>query len=199
MRFSRRGTITLFILLGSVAAVAFFHDSIFWAAGAMLVHNEPPRKADLVVVLAGDSIGYRVTKGAQLVNAGYAPKLFLSNGRKFYGLDESEAAADFLVRHGFDRDRMILFHQFPNSTEEEAKMVIPDLLARGVHSILLVTSDYHSARANRIFQRHAQGIEIHTVAAPDRGFCGGYWWKRRECQKTWFFEEIKTITGPFGI
>ncbi len=165
----------------------------------MLVRNEAPRKADLVVVLAGDSVGYRVVKGAQLVNAGYAPKLFLSNGKKFYGLDESEAAGQFLVRRGFDPGKLILFHRFPTSTKEEAQMVLPELRRMGVHSILLVTSDYHTARATRIFQKYAGGIEIHTVAAPDRTFCGGYWWTERECQKTWLLEETKTFTGPFGL
>ncbi len=198
MRLSRRGWVIAFILLLIVVAAAF-RDRILWSLGAMLVHSEAPRKADLVVVLAGDSDGSRVLKGAELVREGYAPKLLISNGRAFYGLDESQAAADFAVSHGYDRNSMILFHKFPNSTEEEAALLVPELRALGVHSILLVTSDYHTARADRIFVRKAQGIQVTPVAAPDRWFCGGYWWTRRACQKTWFYEELKTITGPLGI
>jgi uncharacterized SAM-binding protein YcdF (DUF218 family) len=200
LRLSRRGIIALSILLGLIVLAFSFRTRILWAMGAMLVNSEAPRKADIVVVLAGDAnFGGRILKGAELVREGFAPKLFVSNGRAFYGLEESEAAADFAVRHGYDRSSMILFHKHPASTEIESRLILPLLRDMGVHSILLVTSDYHTARAARIFQKNANGIDIHPVAAPEPDFCGGYWWTSRECRKTWFFEELKTVTGPFGI
>jgi uncharacterized SAM-binding protein YcdF (DUF218 family) len=165
----------------------------------MLVDSEAPQKADIVLVLAGDSLGNRVLKGAELVREGYAPKVFLSNGRDFYGLPESEAAANFAVSHGYSRETLIAFHGHPTSTEGESRAVTPVFRSMGIHKVLLVTSPSHTARATRIFRKAAPDLEFHPVAAPDPAWCRGYWWTERECEKTWFFEEVKTITGPFGI
>ncbi len=50
--------------------------------------------------------------------------------------------------------------------------MLGELQRRNIHSFLLVTSDYHSARARRIFlaTEHATGYapEFRTVTAPGR-------------------------------
>jgi uncharacterized SAM-binding protein YcdF (DUF218 family) len=199
LRLSRRVIFFLSAVFLLFAAVVIFRGQILWAAGAMLVNTGPPSKADIVLVLAGDSSGNRVLKGAELVRQGYAPKVFISNGRRFYGLNESEAAANFAVRHGYSRDTMICFSGTPSSTEGESRQVIPVLRSLGVHTVLLVTSPSHTARATRIFRKNAPDLRIDPVAAPDPLWCGGYWWTGRECEKTWFLEELKTVTGPLGI
>jgi len=165
----------------------------------MLVNSESPRKADIVLVLAGDSSGRRAKKGAELVRAGYAPRLFLSNGLRFYGLSESEAAANYVVAMGLPRESVVALHESPQSTQAEARMDLRVLREMGVHSMLLVTSPYHTGRATRIFRRLAPDLEIHPVATEDPSWCGGYWWTERECRKTWFFEAVKAVTGAFGI
>ncbi len=167
--------------------------------GSMLVDSESPRKADIVLVLAGDTSGHRAAKGAELVRAGYAPKLFLSNGLRFYGLSESDAAANYVVGLGVPREQVVCLHESPQSTQAEARMDLRVLREMGVHSMLLVTSPSHTARATRIFRRLAPDMEIHPVAAEDPLWCGGFWWTERECRKTWFMEEVKTVTRPFGI
>jgi len=167
--------------------------------GQFMVDSESPRKADAVVVLAGDQSGNRVLRGAELVREGYAPKLVISNGPLTYGHPESELAADFAVSRGYDRATMICIQRLNNSTDSEAESVPAVLRKLGAHTVLIVTSPSHTARATRLFRRRAPDLEFHPVAAPDPRWCGGRWWTTRECEKTWFLEAVKTVTEPFGI
>jgi hypothetical protein len=72
-----------------------------------------------------------------------------------------------------------------------------------VKSFLLVTSDYHTARARRIFlaAERTSGFvpQIRTVASRDEFFTPDSWWRNRESQKTAFFEWTKTVATVFGF
>jgi uncharacterized SAM-binding protein YcdF (DUF218 family) len=73
----------------------------------------------------------------------------------------------------------------------------------GIHSFLLVTSNYHTARARRIFLKAENetggGLDMRVVAAPDKYFTPDGWWQSREGRKTAFMEWTKTVTRVFGI
>jgi len=191
-----------YIALGFLAAIValfLFTGQILWAIGSILVDAESPRKADVVLVLGGDWSGRRALKGAELVREGFAPKVVISSGPWLYGRLESEMAAEFAESRGFDRATMICVPWVNHNTNDEARTVNPMLRKLGVHSVLLVTSPSHTGRATRLFRRLAPDLEFHPVAAPDPNWCGGRWWTTRECEKTWFFEAVKTVTSPFGI
>lgn len=173
------------------------------ALGTVLVDAREPSKADAVVVLAGDWWGLRVLKGGELVQSGYAPFAFVSGPRHYYGKAEAELAVDWAVSKGFSRASFVPMPVDSTSTEDEAAA-----MAEAIHRehpevkrILLVTSNYHTGRANRIWQRVAgRYFEIRTVAAPDRDVVRPeQWWATREGRKKIFFEWIKTITGPLGV
>ena len=46
--------------------------------GGTLVNDQAPRKADAALVLAGDSLGQRITKGADLRRQGFVPLVYVS-------------------------------------------------------------------------------------------------------------------------
>lgn len=168
-----------------------------------LVHASEPAKADAVVVLAGDWWGLRVVKGGELVQAGYAPCAFVSGPRHYYGKAEAELAIDWAVSKGIPRSIFVPVTVESTSTEDEA-VAMAEWIHRThpeVKRILLVTSNYHTGRANRIWQRvGGRYFEVHTVAAPDRDVVRPeQWWATREGRKKIFFEWIKTITGPLGV
>lgn len=165
----------------------------------MLDSGEPPRKADMIVVIGGDHRGSRILTAAELARKGYAPKVLVSGEADFYGRYESDLAIDFAVQHGYPRDTFIDFRYPAVSTADEARGDIAELRRLGVHSYLLVTSVYHSARAVRVFRREGAGPEVHPVSAPDRYWRNGEWWKDREGRKLWFMETVKTIADYLRI
>ena len=169
------------------------------ALGGFLVESEAPMPAEMVVVLAGDESGHRILKGAELVLQGYAPRVLVSGPPCCYGTYESERAIDFAVRHGYPRDWFIALPHTARSTLAEAQVVLPELRRRGVRRFLVVTSDYHSGRAARVYRRLAPPESFRVVTAADPDFNGGAWWDTREGKKQVFVEWAKTIADWLGV
>lgn len=201
-----RGRVFVFRFLVPLAIVALVLALSYglWLplAGRALVHDDGPAKADLAVVLGGDYWGHRIETAAMLVRRGYVPSVLVSGPPGFYGLHESDLAIPYAASKGFPAQ---WFQAFPNetlSTREEARVLLPELRRRGIHRVLIVTSEYHSARARRIFlaaeKAMGGGPELRMVAAPDEFFHADSWWRGRESQKTTFFEWAKTVATAFG-
>jgi len=189
--------------LAAFALLAFLARNLWLPLfGYALVHSEEPTKADIVVVLAGDAYGHRIEKAAQLIQQGYAPAALVSGPPGMYGFNESDLAVQFIVRKGSPAQWFIPFPDPSHSTKEEAECVLRELQRRGIHNFLLVTSDFHSARARRIYlaAEHAMGYTptFHTVTAPDEFFRADSWWRNREAQKTVFIEWWKTLATAIG-
>ncbi len=169
--------------------------------GEALIHNEGPAKAEIAVVLAGDDTGHRIQKAAELARAGYVPSILVS-GPRYFDVHECDEAIAFAVRQGYPAEWFIPLPNQTHSTREEASAILSELRRRGIHSFLLVTSDYHTARAARIYRAATEamggGFEMRVVAAPDEFFRAGSWWRNREGQKTVFFEWSKTLATALG-
>jgi uncharacterized SAM-binding protein YcdF (DUF218 family) len=187
------------LLAAALVLAVVFHTAILAALGGYLVKAGPPQKADIVVVLAGDSSGNRIMKGAELVREGYAPKVLVSGPAGNYGFFECDLAIPFAVRHGYPESYFQHFEHEAKSTQTEAAALIPEIRRLGAHSVLLVTSDYHTRRAGGIFRHAAPDLTFYVVAAPDQYFTPDAWWHNREARKTFAFEWIKTVTEWFGM
>jgi uncharacterized SAM-binding protein YcdF (DUF218 family) len=193
---SRRKWIILALFL---AGIAIASPVWFRALGGYLVHVDAPVRADIAVVLAGDRYGFRILKGADMVREGYVSKVLVSGPEGTYGYNEAELAIPFAVRHG---DPASWFIEFPNksrSTRGEASAVVPELRKLGVRRCLLVTSNYHTRRAGRIFRAAAPDIDFRVIASRDRFFDPDSWWRTREGRKLFVLEWLKTVTSWFGI
>ena len=188
-----------------VIAAALFLTRSWWlpALGWALVRDEGPAKADIAVVLGGDLWGNRIKKGGDLVRQGYVPAALVSGPPGFYDEHECEPEIAYAVRHGYPAQYFIAFPDEARSTQDEAAMILPELRRRNVHRVLLVTSDYHSGRAGRIFRAAERtlggGIEIRMVATPDKEFHPDSWWRSRQGQKIAFMEWSKTLSSAIGF
>jgi len=65
--------------------------------------------------------------------------------------------------------------------------------------VIVVTNNYHTGRAGRIFRSLAPDLTILVVAAPDEYFTPDRWWHDREGQKTFLHEWEKTVANELGI
>jgi len=170
-----------------------------WLGGA-LVSASMPAKAEAALVLAGDPRGNRIKTAGELVRAGYVSKVFVSGPVAWYGINEADLAIQFAVNNGYPREWFEALKIDALSTDEEARAVIPEIEKRGIGSLLIVTSNFHTARAGKIYRRLVPSrIELRTIAAPDPYFGPHGWWRTREGCKTWFYETTKTVTEWVGI
>jgi uncharacterized SAM-binding protein YcdF (DUF218 family) len=136
----RRLVLPVVVLLVAVwvAVVARF---VLWPV------QDQPRRADAVVVLAGDHL--RLGKALELMTRRVAPTLVISDG-----LAPGWREGNRLCRGGARaRFRVLCFRPDPYSTRGEARAVARMAAARGWRSVVVVTSTYHVTRARLLFDR----------------------------------------------
>ncbi len=196
----RRFRLALWLIpLLVVVTLAATYPLWLGALGTYLVRADTPTKADAIVVLAGDRFGYRVLKACELLREGYAPRALIDGPCCYYGIHESELAIAFAAKAGCPADRLDSFPMKATNTKDEAVTVAAELRKRQIRSFLVVTSDYHTRRAAKAFARVARPESFRIVAAPDKYFRAGQWWRDREAQKIVFMEWSKTIATWVGM
>ncbi|HXK06646.1 MAG TPA: YdcF family protein [Verrucomicrobiae bacterium] len=204
MAASRIPKLRFAIGLLAIGAVVYLARNLWLPAiGNGLIHDDGPAKADIAVVLGGDYWGHRILRAGELVKQGYVPSVLVSGPPGFYGLNEADAAIQYAVSHGCSSSWFIPLRHNALSTNDEAAVTIDELCRRNVGSFLLITSNYHSARARRIFlaaeRAHGGGPEFRVVAAPDEFFEPSNWWHSRQAEKTVLLEWMKTVASAAGI
>src|SRR5580658_6832409 len=115
-------TICLLALLIAGAGGYFFRESLATMAGAFLIRDEPPVRADAALVLGGDGNGQRTLKAAQLAQAGWVPIVYLSGPRMLVGYESGEMRV-FAEAQGFPDSMFQEIHHSQTSTRAEAAEV----------------------------------------------------------------------------
>jgi len=159
-------------------------------AGEFWVVDEPPETSDVIVVLSGDNYdAERATRAASLFKSGMAPRV-LATGRalRSYATTTDLMKRD-LVEHGVAADAIVPFTHKADDTRDEAAAVSEFVAQHGWKKILLVTSNYHTRRAQYIYE-HAlpSSDQLLMVAAPDSDYDPNYWWRTRAGVKIFFHE-----------
>lgn len=195
----RRRWSFLLLFLAVVTAGAYAGRQAWLPAlGHYLVDEQAPEKAEIIVVLAGDSFGQRILRAAELANRGYAPRILVDGAGHHYGFDESELAIEFAVKQGVSREILEAFEMPAQSTMEEARLVDAELRRRGIGKALVVTSNFHTSRSRFVFDSESAGeIEYIFVAAPHPNFDPATWWHDREGRATLVLEYLKTLNSWF--
>jgi len=170
---------------------------VFGAFAGYLLVRDKPEKSDVIVVLDGDSLDERYERGMALLRAGYGKHLFLDtdDDSHFYGHRPTEYAANFLKE---DAKEMLPYVSVcpysDNSTITESIYVhkcLNSLPALSPHKVLLVTSDWHSARALSIFRKKLPQYQWSVASIYDLRLFGPHWWRHREWAKTTFEEWLR--------
>ncbi len=146
----------------------------------MLIVSAPLERADVVVVLSGSSTFVERTHlASELYATGRFQRIVLTNDNQKGGWSESlqrnpyfqERARWELERLGVPSSAIETIATPVTSTYDEAVALKSFAAAHGFHSILLVTSAYHSRRALKTFQHLMAGTDIICgVASPPPGW-----------------------------
>ena len=197
LRWPRLIFATVAILLLLIAT----HAVWMTALARFLVDADAPAPADLVVVLAGDVTGNRILSGADLVRRGLAPKALISGPDGIFGRNESDFAIAYALSRGYPQSYFIPAPNRTRSTAEEAQALLPLIRRLGAHRIEIVTSNFHTHRARRIYRRQAPDLDIRVVACDDSAhpFLPDRWWLDRENRKTFLMEWMKTFAAALGM
>src|SRR5882724_11777502 len=180
-------------IIFSLALLVFLSFARF--AGRMLVRDHP-EKSDVIVVLAGDSQDERYRRGMELLRAGYARHLLLdaSSDSRYFGHTPAEYAQAFLQQEAKEMAPQVSVCSFEeDSTLTETGYVGKCLEPFHPANVLLVTSDWHTARARSVFKHRLPQYRWSVAAAKDPRLFGTKWWRHREWAKTTFQEWLKVI------
>lgn len=158
-------------------------------AGRILVIDEKAEKVDVIIVLSG-GMG-RVEKALELYEAGYAPKLILSNGlvADFY-----HKALEFLPSES------LLLEDKAVSTFDSAVYVKEIMEEHQFTSAIIVSSDYHMRRTKYIFSRVYKESEIKLIyKSIDTSYDSARWWVSKRNIGITISEYIKIVGNTFGV
>ncbi len=180
-----------FIFILVVCAVLYLaRVPLLRFAGEFWVVDEPPETSDVIVVLSGDNYdAERATRAASLYKSGMAPKV-LATGRalRSYATTTDLMKRD-LVEHGVPEAAIVTFTHRADDTRDEAIAVSQFIEQHGWKKIILVTSNYHTRRAQYIYQHTLPASDqVTMVAAPDSDYDANYWWRTRPGVKLFFHE-----------
>jgi uncharacterized SAM-binding protein YcdF (DUF218 family) len=166
---------------------------VAWGAARALVVEVNVAQPEAIVVLSGASdYAERARAAAGLFAAGRAPKIILTNDGEQGGWSSaeqrnpffSELAAAELVRAGVPAERIEFVAQAVSNTYDEARAVRDYAAARNMRSLLVVTSAYHSRRAEWTWRRifSGSGVELGMTTAPIAGASPTptLWWLRAQ-------------------
>lgn len=179
----------LVLPLAPVAAAAALVLGVGLTWNSMVRDDGPATRAGWTLVLDGwVPEGERAERGAALLREGRTDSVLLSGSRVAKALWNSTFHFHGLHPDSSQRGRIGELRHNGTSTLDEAYAATEFFRARGVDTVLLVTSDYHTDRAGSIFERVAGGKPVYLmVPAQEARFAG----PTRERTKTWLMEALK--------
>lgn len=169
------------IFAGILVALYFFHPFLLTNAAKYLIVEDKLEKADLIIVLGGDTNGERVDQGVALYKKGYAGRMLMSGGPLYRDLTYAQLMKKQAVKMGIP-SAAILTQDESRSTKEDAKYSFGLFKKYKIKSIILVTSPTHSRRAGSSFRKLLAQEKIKVIIYPAQKseFKLARWWTRHE-------------------
>jgi len=154
------------------------------ANSAAFLVVDKPEKSDAILVLAGET-EVRPARALALLDQGYATHVIFDvpADPKVYGSTYLQLAQEWAAAQPQSKQLTVCpIHGL--STKTESWDAAECLRTLGVHSVLLVTSEFHTRRALSIFRKELPGWQFSVAAAYDPTQFGEQWWKQRQWAKT---------------
>ena len=167
VRVNRRFRILRLLLVGLLVSIVVWF--LAWTSAQLLIVDAPLEHADAVVMLSGSqALIERSYLAAQLFHDGRTSRILLTNDNLRGGWSSAEQRNPFfyevaileLQRHRVPATAIEVIETPVASTRDEAAVLVDHSHKRQLHSILVVTSAYHSRRALRTFRQAFAGSTV---------------------------------------
>lgn len=188
---SKRRLFKYWRVLFAVLAALFAHSYWLPLVGRFLIVADSLQPADAIVPLGGEAAKERLAGAALLYQEGYAPSFVIVNVHMtVVGIrEEYEALARReAIWQGVDAEDIWVAPGRVSSTVDEAWAVRALAETKGWHSVIVVTSPYHTRRTRLIFREVLQETDIRVDVQPLAGhwYEADSWWRSgRGLQTTW--------------
>jgi uncharacterized SAM-binding protein YcdF (DUF218 family) len=203
---SERGGIffrLLFLLcfLFLIFLVYLARNPLLHLAGSFWIVDEGPVAADAIVILGDDNYqADRATRAAELIKAGWAPRVIASGRylRPYASIAELEEHD--LVDRGVPQTAIVRLAHRAENTRDEAIAISQLISSRGWKRIILVTSNFHTRRSRYICERtFPSGTVLRVVAARDSDFDPDNWFRTRLGVKIFAHELLAMIVSIWEL
>ncbi len=186
----KRTSLPLFLILVVLALVFaaglyFLHRPLLSRLGQILVHRDPLSRADAITVIPGPG-RERMRTGIRLLKEGFAEKLILSGPWPDSLVQEALNAGvpAYRIVHRKSTPEDYLCSKCSASisgTDGDAQVIVRLMEESGMDSIIVVTSDYHSARTASAFRQVLGDRPIEMILQPtqERFPDLDNWWRDR--------------------
>ena len=186
----------------SVASVPDWRHALLRSIGRVLVAQDPPAKADIIVV-SSDSLGAGLLEAADLVKAGFATRVgifdraesrlqreLVRRGAPHYDL--KDFSIQVLRSQGVSD--IVLLPQVVG-TMDEGRVLQQWCVANSIHSLLFISVTDHSRRTRRVLDRSVgqHGIRVMVRYSHWSQFDPDSWWQSRDGQRLQITESEKLL------
>ena len=173
--------ITLVALLLVLAVLYLARHPIFRLVGEGWVVEDHLERSDAILVLSDDNFyADRATRASQVYRQGLG-SIVVASGRRlrpYAGI--AELMEHDLIERGVPKDKILRVAQDSDNTRDEAKTLAQMAKQKKWHSVIVVTSNYHTRRARYIFSNiFPADIQIRITGAHDDDFDPESWWEKR--------------------
>ncbi|MBM3422569.1 MAG: YdcF family protein [Chlorobi bacterium] len=184
----------------SVFSASVFAGVIFLSLGFVVSYPaEKPQKADVIIVLGGDS-GLRVEKGAELFNRGFAPNVLLTGiDARFYRPGNPNWRERRMRALGVPK-KAIKVDTESETTWEEAINAAETLRKKGWKSAIVVSDPPHMLRIHQTWSKVFEGSskKITLVSTEPDWWNRFLWWKNKTSYR-FVISEIKKNIYYYAI
>jgi uncharacterized SAM-binding protein YcdF (DUF218 family) len=165
----------IWLLVIAVVAVLALLPTLAWGAARLLIVRTPAAHADAIVILSGSATFHeRAQHAAQLYKEGRATKIILTNDNLQSGWSQKEQRNPFyyerarqeLIHLGVPEQNIEVLMDPILGTYDEACVIRLYCETHNIHSVVVVTSGYHSRRALFTFRKVFGGSETEIGMDP---------------------------------
>jgi uncharacterized SAM-binding protein YcdF (DUF218 family) len=162
-----------------------FRAPLLTGLAKVWIVNDPPAKADAIVVLGG-GIDTRPAVAAELYARGLAPKVLVSNVQRVLPgttLSEAEATRRILLTNQVPESAILLLGT-NNTTTHDESVAARDWVrqAGGVKTVVVVTDLFHTRRVRWAFRKELRGTgtTVRLEAVPRANYQANNWWRHEQ-------------------